>query len=61
MDGKLPLIDATGLSPAQRHGAACVSCSKAWPRPEVACGRTGAGEILYRCGECELVIEAEEA
>jgi hypothetical protein len=57
MDGELPLIDAEGLSAAQLHGTACVSCSKALPRPEVACGKTRAQDVLYRCRDCVAVLE----
>jgi hypothetical protein len=53
----LPLIDATGLSAERRAGTACVVCGKGWPKPEVPVARTGAGEILYRCGECVLTAE----
>jgi len=55
--GDLPLIDATGLTWAQRLGRACVSCHKRFPRPTVAVGRTGASEVLYRCPECTVVLE----
>jgi hypothetical protein len=55
--GDLQLIDATGLTRAQRLGRACVSCHKRFPRPAVAAGRTGAGELLYRCPECVVVLE----
>lgn len=55
--GDLPLIDATGLTRAQRLGRACVSCHKRFPRPTVAVGLTGAGEHLYRCPECIVVLE----
>ena len=53
----LPLIDATDLTRAQRQGKECLSCSKRFPRPTVPVGRTGAGDILYRCPECEVVLE----
>jgi hypothetical protein len=55
--GDLRLIDATGLTRAQRLGRACVSCHKRFPRPTVAVGLTGAGELLYRCPECIVVLE----
>jgi hypothetical protein len=55
--GDLPLIDATGLTRAQRLGRACVSCHKRFPSPTVAVGQTGAGELLYRCPECIVVLE----
>ena len=55
--GDLPLIDATGLTRAQRLGHACVSCRKRFPRPTVTVGQTGAGELLYRCPECIVVLE----
>jgi hypothetical protein len=55
--GDLPLIDATGLSRAQRLGRACVSCQKRFPRPTIPVGRTGAGDLLYRCPECVVVLE----
>jgi hypothetical protein len=53
----LPLIDATGLTRAQRLGRACVSCHKRFPKPTVAVGQTGAGDHLYRCAECLVVLE----
>lgn len=53
----LPLIDAAGLNRAQRLGRACVSCQKRVPRPTVVVGQTGAGETLYRCPECMVVLE----
>jgi hypothetical protein len=53
----LPLIDASDLTRAQRQGKECVSCFKRFPRPTVPVGRTGAGDILYRCPECEVVLE----
>jgi hypothetical protein len=53
----LPLIDATGLTRAQRLGRACVSCHKRFPRPTVAVGLTGAGDLLLRCPECIVVLE----
>jgi hypothetical protein len=53
----LPLIDATGLTQAQRLGRACVSCRKRFPRPTIAVGQTGMGERLYRCPECIVVLE----
>jgi hypothetical protein len=53
----LPVIDATSLTRAQRLGRACVSCQKRFPRPTVPVGRTGEGELLYRCPECVVVLE----
>ena len=53
----LPLIDATGLTRAQRDGRACVSCRKRVPRPTVPIGRLASGEVLYRCPECAVVLE----
>jgi len=53
----LPLIEATGLTRAQRLGRACVSCRKRFPRPTVVVGLTGAGELLYRCPECIVILE----
>ena len=55
--GDLPLIEATGLTRAQRLGRACVSCHKRFPRPTVAVGQTGAGDLLYRCPDCVVVLE----
>jgi hypothetical protein len=55
--GDLPLIDATGLTRAQRLGRACVSCRKRFPRPTVAVGLTGTGDLLYRCPECLVVLD----
>jgi hypothetical protein len=53
----LPLIDATGLTKAQRIGRSCVSCRKRFPRPTIAVGVTEAGEFLYRCPECIVILE----
>jgi len=53
----LPLIETTGLTRAQRQGRACVSCHKRFPRPTVAVGLTEAGELLYRCPECIVILE----
>jgi len=53
----LPLADASGLSRAVRDGSACVVCGKGLPRPDVPAARTGAGEVLYRCGECVVTLE----
>jgi hypothetical protein len=53
----LPLIDATGLTRAQRDGSACVSCQKRVPRPTIPIGRVATGEVLYRCPECAVVLE----
>jgi hypothetical protein len=58
MDGELPLIDAAGLSAGQLDGTACVRCSKVWPAPEVPCGRTSTGQVLYRCADCVVVLDA---
>lgn len=55
--GDLPLIDATGLTRAQRAGRECVSCRKRLPRPTVPVGRIATGEVLYRCPECAVVLE----
>jgi hypothetical protein len=55
--GDLPLIDATGLTRAQRLGRACVSCRKRVPSPTVAVGQTGTGEVVYRCPDCMVVLE----
>jgi hypothetical protein len=57
----LPLIDATGLTRAQRDGGACVSCQKRFPRPTVPIGRLVTGEVLYRCPECAVVLESADA
>jgi hypothetical protein len=55
--GELPLIDATGLTKAQRAGHGCVTCRKRFPRPTVPVGRVATGEVLYRCPECAVVLE----
>jgi len=55
--GEFPLIDATGLTRAQRDGRECVSCRKRFPRPTVPVGRVATGEVLYRCPECAVVLE----
>ena len=57
---ELPLLDATGLTRAQRVGRACVSCRKRFPRPTVPVGRVARGEVLYRCPECAVVLEPAE-
>jgi len=57
---ELPLIDATGLTRAQRSGRGCVSCRKRFPRPTVAVGRVLTGGVLYRCPECAVVLEPAE-
>jgi hypothetical protein len=54
--GDLPLIDAAGLTRAQRDGHACVSCRKRWPRPTIPVGRTGTGAVLYRCPDCLITL-----
>lgn len=56
----LPLIDATGLTRAQRDGLACVSCRKRFPRPTVPIGQVASGEVLYRCPECAVVLESAD-
>jgi hypothetical protein len=55
--GDLPLIDATGLTRAQRAGSACVSCQKRFPKPTVVVGQIEPGKLLYRCPECVVVLE----
>jgi hypothetical protein len=55
--GELPLIDATGLTRAQRAGRECVSCRKRFPRPTVPIGKVASGDMLYRCPECTIVLE----
>jgi len=55
--GDLPLIDATELTRAQLDGRACVSCRKRFPRPTIPVGTVATGEVLYRCPECEVVLE----
>ena len=55
--GDLPLIDATGLTQAQREGRACVSCHKRFPKPTVPVGRLVTCEVLYRCPECLVELE----
>lgn len=57
----LPLIDATGVTRAQRLGRECVACRKRFPRPSVPVGQLGTGEILYRCPECQVVLEVVDA
>ena len=59
--GDLPLIDATGLTHAQCLGRECVSCRKRFPRPSVPVGQLDTGEILYRCPECQVVLEVLDA
>jgi len=54
---ELLLIDATGLTKAQRAGRECASCCKRFPRPSVPIGRVATGETLYRCPECAVVLE----
>lgn len=56
----LPLIDAAGLTTAQRRGRECVACRKRWPRPSVAVGQTGSGDVLYRCADCLVTLEPAE-
>jgi hypothetical protein len=46
------VFDPTGLSSAQRAGAACVACRKSWPRPEQAMGALPDGTTVYACDEC---------
>ena len=54
---ELLLIDATGLTKAQRAGRECASCRKRFPRPAVPIGRLATGETVYRCAECAVVLE----
>ena len=52
-----PLLDAAGLTAAQRAGEACVSCHKKWPRPSVPAAHLADGRVLYRCDDCILLIQ----
>ncbi|RFS81624.1 hypothetical protein D0T12_30480 [Actinomadura spongiicola] len=47
-----PTVDPSGLSPAQRRGAACVVCHKRWPRPRVRVGHLPDSTGVFACDDC---------
>jgi hypothetical protein len=45
------VIDPHGLTTAQRHGDACASCRKSFPRPRVPIGRFPDGRPVLVCDD----------